>query len=73
MSYNYSQLHDIIELQYAQKQNENEDWFLEESIKFGKGYINPKDYANNLIKNIYKLNNKNDLKDDTDKALYLHH
>ena len=73
MSYNYSQLHDIIELQYAQKQNENEDWFLEESIKFGKGYIKPKDYANNLIKNIYKLNNKNDLKDDTDKALYLHH
>jgi hypothetical protein len=73
MSYNYSQIHDIIELQYAQKQNTGENWFLEESIKWGKGYIKSGDYANNIYKKIYNLNNNNNLNLDDDKALYLHH
>ena len=43
MSYNYSQMNDIIEKQYAKKKgsNNNNNWFLEESIKFGKGYSQP--------------------------------
>lgn len=54
MSYNYTQMNEIIEKQYAQKKESN-NWFLEESIKYGKGYSDTGEYlqviANKMIKN----------------------
>lgn len=54
MSYNYTQMNEIIEKQYAQKKESN-NWFLEESIKYGKGYSDTGQYlqviANKMIKN----------------------
>jgi hypothetical protein len=47
-------MNEIIEKQYAQKKESN-NWFLEESIKYGKGYSDTGEYlqviANKMIKN----------------------
>lgn len=74
MSYNYSQMNDIIEKQYAKKKgsNNNNNWFLEESIKFGKGYSQPGEYLQAIAKNAMERSNKN--ADDViieEKAIYL--
>ena len=39
MNYDYSQMNEIIEKQYAKKKGEKNksNWFWEESIKYGKG------------------------------------
>jgi hypothetical protein len=73
MSYNYSQLNEIIALQYAKKEETNDnDWFLEQTIKMSKGYINPGNYFTNvgtkIIDNIYDKNK--DKKKTIDDALY---
>jgi hypothetical protein len=79
-NYNYSQLHGIIEKQYMQSKSKNgefnfdfdyNNWFLEESLKFGKGYIKPSNYLKNVVNKISEtstpLHNIN-----IDKPLYLH-
>lgn len=70
MSYNYTQMNEIIEKQYAQKK-ESKNWFLEESIKYGKGYSDTGQYlqviANKMIKN---SKDKTD-GDDTTTAIYI--
>jgi hypothetical protein len=67
--YNYSELHQIIELQYAKKQSGNDKWgwgsFFDQSLMLGKGYVTPSNYLNN-INNII---NKNE---DQGNPLYLH-
>jgi hypothetical protein len=52
MSYSYSQLNKIIEIQYRKKADDNSNWFLEETLKFGKGYIKPSNYLNNVVNKI---------------------
>lgn len=61
MSYSYSQLNEIIKLQYAKKVNEDKyyNWFLEETIKLNKGVITPKEYLKNTANNIMKYNKNN--------------
>jgi hypothetical protein len=73
MSYNYSQLNNIIELQYAKKDNGGDDnWFLEETLKMGKGYIHPSNYlkniGNKIMENRYNKQKKNKV---IDAALYI--
>jgi hypothetical protein len=76
MSYNYSQLNNIIALQYAKKDNIDDDndynWFLEETLKMGKGYIHPSNYflnvGNKIIENRYNKEKKNKV---IDAALYI--
>lgn len=78
MSYNYSQMNDIIAKQYERKKNTRKDgsfddnWFWEESIKFGKGYSKPGEYLQAIAKNALDRSNKNNqdvIVEDT--ALYL--
>ncbi len=74
MNYNYSQMNDIIAKQYERKSGSinNDNWFWEESIKFGKGYSKPGDYLHAIAKNTIERSNKNNqdvIIDDT--ALYL--
>ena len=51
MSYNYTQLHEIIEMQYKNngKIEDKNKKFLNESAKLLKGYINPSTYLNNIM------------------------
>jgi hypothetical protein len=71
MSYSYSQMHDIIAKQYAKKEGSSDNWFLEESIKFGKGYSRPGEYLQTIAKKVIEGSNKN--KDITiiDDAIYI--
>jgi len=75
MSYNYSQLNNIIALQYAKKDNADDDdynWFLEETLKMGKGYIHPSNYFLNVGNKIIEdKNNKNNKNKVIDAALYI--
>ena len=70
--YDYSTLHQIIELQYAKKVSSSDDnkwgWgsFLDQSIMLSKGYVTPSNYLNN-INNII---NKNE--EEQGNPLYLH-
>ena len=59
MSYNYSQINEIIEKQYAKKKgsNNNNNWFWEESIKYGKGYSQPGEYMRAIVKNAMERSN----------------
>jgi hypothetical protein len=77
-NYNYSQLHDIIQRQYAKSQSKSggynfDNWFLEETFKFGKGYVKPSNYlsnvANKIVENSKRLGSSSD---DIDEPLYLH-
>ena len=55
MSYNYTQINEIIGKQYEKKKgvkSDDDNWFLEESIKFGKGYSNPGEYMQSIAKNV---------------------
>lgn len=73
MSYNYSELNRIIELQYPKNTNTNNNnynWLLEDSIKLGKGYIKPSNYVNNIGNKIRASYIKSD--DLYDDPLYLH-
>ena len=75
MNYNYSQINEIIAKQYQKKKRSGQgydNWFLEESIKFGKGYSNPGEYMQAIAKNVVeksKKDDKNNIIDD--KALYI--
>jgi hypothetical protein len=77
MSYNYSQINEIIAKQYQKRKGTGsglgyDNWFLEESIKFGKGYSNPGEYMQAIAKNVVeksKKDDKNNIIDD--KALYI--
>ena len=72
MSYTYSQLNDIIALQYAKKDSGDDNWFLEETIKLGKGYIKPSNYFTNIGNKIIDSRyNKNDKNKVIDNALYI--
>ncbi len=67
-SYNYSQLHEIIEKQYKKDEGDS-NWFMEETFKFGKGYIKPSNYLNNVINKINETSVKKVSK--IDEPLYL--
>jgi hypothetical protein len=71
MSYNYSQMHDIISKQYAKKEGTGENWFLEESIKFGKGYSKPSEYLETIAKKVINSSDKNKNDNIIDDALYI--
>ena len=75
MSYNYSQLNNIIELQYAKKDNVGDDndynWFLEETIKMGKGYIQPSNYFKNIGNKIIEDRYNKKKNKVIDNALYI--
>jgi hypothetical protein len=64
-------MHDIIAKQYAKKEGSSDNWFLEESIKFGKGYSRPGEYLQTIAKKVIEGSNKN--KDITiiDDAIYI--
>ena len=71
----YSTLHQIIELQYAKKQDKDSDikgwhwgWFFNQSFMLGKGYITPSNYLNN-INNVI---NKNENDKNQGNPIYLH-
>jgi hypothetical protein len=74
MSYNYSQINEIIAKQYERKKGSKlgyDNWFLEESIKFGKGYSNPGEYMQAIAKNVVEKSKKDDKNNIDDKALYI--
>lgn len=78
-NYNYSQLHKIIQRQYAKSANPDynfpnfDNWFLEETFKFGKGYVKPSNYLNNVANKIVEKSNRLDSNSDNiDEPLYLH-
>jgi hypothetical protein len=72
MNYNYSQINEIIEKQYAKKKGDKDksNWFWEESIKYGKGYSKTGEYLQAIAKNAMMDRSKNDIIIE-DKALYL--
>lgn len=51
MSYNFTQLHEIIESQYKVNNDANDKSLLNETAKLFKGYTTPKAYLNNIISN----------------------
>jgi len=65
--YEYSTLHEIIELQYKRK-IEGDNSLLEQSIQLGKGYITPSNYLQNLNNMFIK---SSDVIPET-KPIYLH-
>jgi len=69
MSYNYTQMNEIIEKQYAQKKESN-NWFLEESIKYGKGYSDTGQYLQ-VIANKIITNTKDKTDGDDTPAIYI--
>ena len=75
MSYNYTQINEIIGKQYEKKKgvkSDDDNWFLEESIKFGKGYSNPGEYMQSIAKNVIERSNKlNNINKTSDTALYI--
>ena len=62
MSYNYTQLHQIIEMQYKVNNDESNKnkWFLNQSAKLLKGYIKPSTYLNTIMSGNDKQNIKED-------------
>jgi hypothetical protein len=75
-NYDYSQLHEIIEKQYAQSTSKTDynfdNWFLEETFKFGKGYVKPSNYLSNVANKIIEKSRRLDNNDGIDEPLYLH-
>jgi hypothetical protein len=79
-NYDYSQLHQIIERQYAKSKSGdykmgdfNFDWFLEETFKFGKGYVKPSNYLSTVANKIVEKSRRLDSNSGgIDEALYLH-
>ena len=69
MNYNYSQINEIIEKQYAKKKENNANWFWEESIKYGKGYSKTDEYLKAIAKNALDRSNNDVIIEE--KALYL--
>ena len=70
MNYNYSQINEIIEKQYAKKKgSNNNNWFWEESIKYGKGYSKTDEYLKAIAKNTMEQSNNDVIIEE--KALYL--
>jgi len=70
--YDYSTLHEIIALQYAKKEsNDNNGWgwgsFIDQSLMLGKGYVSPSNYLNNINNIINKSN-----QEEQRNPLYLH-
>ena len=72
MNYNYSQMNEIIEKQYAKKKGEKNksNWFFPKPIKYGKGYSNTDEYLQAIAKNAMVRSNNDDNQKD-EKALYL--
>lgn len=68
-NYNYSELNDIIALQYAKKTNDNNNWFLEETLKYAKGYTKRDNYFSTIINKLGT--SSTDISDIDDKPLYL--
>ena len=70
MSYNYTQLHQIIEMQYKINNNLNKDdnSLLNQTAKLFKGYINPSSYLNNIMSN---NNNNLNIIIQEDEPLYI--
>ena len=68
MRYNYTQMNEIIEKQYAKKKDSNSNWLLEESIKYGKGYSTTGEYLQ-VIAN--KIVSKSDVSNTIDAAIYI--
>jgi hypothetical protein len=63
-------MNDIIEKQYAKRESSGgNNWFLEESIKFGKGYSKPGEYLQVIANKI--MDNSRDKNLVEDDALYL--
>jgi hypothetical protein len=75
-NYNYSQLHDIIQKQYAKAKSKSgayDNWFLEETFKFGKGYVKPSNYLSTIANKIVETSKRLDSSGDKiDEPLYLH-
>ena len=71
MNYNYSQINEIIEKQYAKKKGDKDksNWFWEESIKYGKGYSKTGEYLQAIAKNTMERSKKDVIM--AEKALYL--
>ena len=71
--YDYSTLHQIIELQYAKKKATSDKWkwgsFLDQSMQLGKGYVSPSNYLTNLNNILNKDGRDNQ---DDGNPLYLH-
>ena len=67
MSYDYTRMNEIIEKQYAQRK-ESDNWLLEETIKYGKGYSDTGEYLQ-VIANKIMENNKD--KEEDEPALYI--
>jgi hypothetical protein len=72
MSYNYSQLHDIIEIQYRKKDDKNANWLLEETLKYGKGYITTGNYLSNIANKISETSKSSKSLSEIDEPLYLY-
>ena len=51
MSYNFTQLHEIIETQYKVNNDGSDKSLLNETAKLFKGYTTPTAYLNNIISN----------------------
>jgi hypothetical protein len=62
-------MNDIIEKQYVKRESSGNNWFLEESIKFGKGYSKPGEYLQVIANKI--MDNSRDKNLVEDDALYL--
>jgi hypothetical protein len=71
MSYSFSQLNNIIDKQYTKKES-TDNWFLEETLKFGKGYSKPTDYLNKIATKIGETSKPLKTTTDIDEPLYLH-
>ena len=79
-NYDYSQLHQIIERQYAKSKSDSnykfgdfniDNWFLEETFKFGKGYVKPSNYLSTVANKIIEKSRRLD-SGEIDEPLYLH-
>jgi len=69
--YDYSQLNNIIALQYAKQKNNNTNWFLEDTIKYAKGYTNTSSYLNTIAAKITTSSTINEIDEKDDPPLYL--
>lgn len=70
-NYNYSELNNIIALQYAKKKNNNinNNWFLEETIKYAKGYTKTDNFFSTIINKLGT--SSTEISDIDDIPLYL--
>jgi len=64
-------MHDIIAKQYAKKEGSSDNWFLEESIKFGKGYSRPGEYLQTIAQKVIEGSNKKTDITLIDDAIYI--